>query len=717
MANPTPAETDDGEAAARPLDVGRRLNPWRSWRRHARLMAAIGAAIVLLGAPAAWLKGRPLYYTEAAVRVSPTFAKVLQDDDELRLPSYTQYRQFVEQQVRTIQRYETVVAGLERLGPQRRLWQEDGETDRHAAERLMAALTVKPVRDTYLITVGMEGRVPAGMAEVVNAVVDAYLAAQLDDEFFGIGQRVQQLEDERHTLETTIAAQAAELARLAGELAVTSFNENMPSPHDQMLAAQEDLLARARQRRIEAEATLRALDQARQREEAIDVGAAAAQEVAADPSLAAMRTVLTKWRGEVLGQLSGLTESHPGRPALERQLKEIDSELSTPTARATDAARARLTAKRDGGAARERSRAEAEVEGTRRTEAELDTEVARLRERVAWYTATYQQALNLRAAISRDRKQLNRITDRIQFLTLEARSPGFVRVTSPARVPEVPIRGGRRLWLAAVLALAVLGALAVPIAIDRFDPRLVAPADLGKVLGFAPLGWTADAPAGHPLAEDLLRRTALAIDRERRAHGSRTFALTGVGAAAGVSRLALDLGRALGELGLQVVVVDCHRQRPNPRYRGAVPGGGLAAVVRGALPAAAAIVPAAGGLPPRVAFGEADEALQPLEGFRAALAYWAAAADVVLLDAPPLPEDADAELVVQSADAALLVVPSARVMPSLVRQAARTLERLHPPVVGAILVRVSLDDGRVDVPRSAPASAAEAPGLLRLLRS
>ena len=719
MAAPTtPAPPAD---APRPTGIGRRLAPLRSWRRHRWLALALVGGILLLGAPLAWWKGRALYATEAAVRVSPTFAKVLQDDEELKLPSYTQYRQFVEQQVRTIQRYETIVAGLQRLGPQRGLWQQEGESERHAAERLMGALVIKPVPDTYLVTVGLEGHDPVGMAEVVNAVVEAYLAAQLDDEFFGIGERVKQLEAERARMASAIDTQAAELARLSGELGVTSFNESGTNPYDEVLSSEEHLLGHARQQRIEAEARFAALDKAQAREGTLDVDAAADAAVVNDPALSAMRLVLMKWRGEVLEQLSGLTSEHPGRPALERQLKEIDAELNAARDQAASGARARITGERKTTAAREYSRAQAAVDETRQSEQGLTDEVTRLRDRVAWYTATYQQALNLRAAIARDRKQLNRIADRVQFLTIEQRSPGFVRMVSPARTPETPIKGGRTKLLVVVLSLALLLAAAAPIALDRFDPHIIAPNDLARTLGFAPLGWTAAPATGAAaaVAADQLRRLALAIDRERRAHGSRRFAFSGVAPQSGVSSAALDVGRELAQLGVRTLVIDCNPLTPDPRYRGLAAAGGLAAVVDGSLQPAEAIAAAAGGLPDRVPLGAGagPTPLAPLDAFRAALDAWNADHDVLILDAPPLLSDADAELVVQSADAAVLVAAAGTVLPADVRRAARVLERLQPPVVGALLTGVRLDDGRVDVPASPAGAASRAPGLLRELWS
>jgi succinoglycan biosynthesis transport protein ExoP len=53
---------------------------------------------------------------------------------------------------------------------------------------------------------------------------------------------------------------------------------------------------------------------------------------------------------------------------------------------------------------------------------------------------------------------------------------------------------------------------------------------------------------------------------------------------------------------------------------------------------------------------------------------------------------ADAELLIGTAGAALLVISAERVTKGEVRRAARVLERLAPPVVGVVLNRVRVYD-------------------------
>jgi Mrp family chromosome partitioning ATPase len=66
--------------------------------------------------------------------------------------------------------------------------------------------------------------------------------------------------------------------------------------------------------------------------------------------------------------------------------------------------------------------------------------------------------------------------------------------------------------------------------------------------------------------------------------------------------------------------------------------------------------------------------------------------DLVLLDVPPILLSADAELLISCAAAALLIISAERGSAGEIRRAASLLERLAPPVVGAVLNRVRVYD-------------------------
>jgi hypothetical protein len=99
-------------ADAEPKSSPRSINPVESLRQHSRLALGIALGVIVLGLPAAWWKGRPTFRTEGVLFVSPRFLRNLDTDPEHELQSNSQYREFVQQQVRNINRYDIVANAL-----------------------------------------------------------------------------------------------------------------------------------------------------------------------------------------------------------------------------------------------------------------------------------------------------------------------------------------------------------------------------------------------------------------------------------------------------------------------------------------------------------------------------------------------------------------------------------------------------------------------------
>ena len=122
MSSPAQNFAPAGASAVRPVP-GRKIDPLRSLRAHAGLAILIFAAILLAGFSLALKKGKHSYSTQAVIYISPRFLKNLDDDKEFELQSNSQYREFVQQNVRTIDRYDIVEEAVKRLGKEKHLWQ------------------------------------------------------------------------------------------------------------------------------------------------------------------------------------------------------------------------------------------------------------------------------------------------------------------------------------------------------------------------------------------------------------------------------------------------------------------------------------------------------------------------------------------------------------------------------------------------------------------
>ncbi len=682
---PTPVETGNN---------GRRLTPAASLRRHLVLAMGIALAIWMIGAPIAWFFGQKIYLSEAVIFVSPRFLKNLESDLEQEMQSNSQYREFVQQQVKSVARYDILAEALRKNPRLMEWWRHNRESDQHAIERLQGSLLVKAVPDTYQITIGLEDHQPENLAEMVNAVIDEFLHRDKQDELYGKDQRIVELRKEAVRLNQEVTSLIDRRTQIAEELGVTTFNEGLINPYDRLLIDGQEALAEVRRRRIERESELASIDNS-QRSRQGTLRELARDQAVRDQGLISLKANLNVRRSELMARVSGLGPSHPGRLAAENEISEIDIEIERQMARLIESYSAMLVEQR-----------RSTVDQLRRSEAEMERTVQVQADKARWFTMNYQEALSHGVEVERLRKRLGAVDDRINFLSLEANAPGFMRVFANARRPETPIRGGRERLALLFLGAGLVLAIAIPVAADYLDPRVHTATELEESLGLPTIGSLvriAD-PITRNFARDQRWRIAGALDRAHRTSDTRIILLTSAEPGAGTSTLTLGLARTLVERGISAIALEANAFKPDKRYvdgagSDSVQREGLATILQNGGRINGQILPAKGALPDRLPVGETNGTSHLPSGtdLSRVLRLLASRYNMVLIDAPPLSLSPDTEMLATLADAVILVVAASSTCFDEVRQLARHLERLNPSTIGVLLNRV---DPRRD-PRTA----------------
>lgn len=686
--------------AAVPVDATPRrrgVKPLMSLRNHPKMAMGTALAIILVGLPIAWVKGKANYYAVAGVQIFPNFVANLREPDEVAMPSATQYRQFVQQQVRTIGRFDIIEKTLDKLPPKiREIWQPEGKTDIEGAEALQRQLDIHEIQDTYLVSIGVEGEHPWGLAETINALVETYIDTQDDEKLYGADERIETLKARRQELSDQMKRRTDEENELSAELGMTTFEAENPTPYDEALSEATQALATAIRERIAAEAAYESAKESMKRIEALPLTAQAEDVLAEDNVLGSTRSQFFSRRNELMLELNVLGPSHPARRGLEQQIEDIDAEIAALTAASLDRAREMVREDRHVEAEKELSALLALVEKAKLEEQGYRDFVSKHREKAAWFSRKYYRARALRDKITSDQAKIAEIDNRIEYLQLEDKAPGLVRLVTPARNSDIPVSGGRtKLFLLFVVAAATF-AIAFPVAVDLVDHRIHAPNDLERLLGFAPIGWQLDRSDGRveSFARDLSRRLAIAIERDRRRHKTKQLVFTSVAPGDGTTTLVLDIAVELASLGVRTLAVEGNAFKPDPRFQGTKRSRGLIAALEGE-PIKELIVRREAGLPDRLPVGNVNDEvhhLRSLERLPTLLEDLSGEYDFVVIDAPPVQLSADAEILCQSTDGTMLVVAAEGVWPGQIARAARLVERLAPPVVGAIVNRVRVYD-------------------------
>lgn len=669
---------------------GRGLQPRLSLARHGRTSAVVALLLVLLGLPLVWIKGQSFYVAEAVFQVSPNYQKNLSVDKELEFQSNSQYREFVNHLSRSVLRYDVIERALKRLdlqGVQARLPAED---DRKAIERLQRTVYVLPLADTYMVRVGLNSTEKGRADDIVNAIMGVFLETARDEQLYGSDERLRALQERAQLAREEVRGFERQRAELAGRLGLTTFGENTANPYDALLAQSREKLTLASIERAQAQAALDAFNA--QKEAPQSAGRSVLEMRLQDNGLQALRNEVVKRSEELNRTVSGLEPRHPARaPALAEQ-QEINTRLQGREEAFDSLARSNV-----------RARLTASLQQARQVERELAERVRSLEGQASTFATHFREAMRLTGEIKRREQELEDMRNRSNFLQTERNAIGFVRLITPALPADRPQGIGKAKLLAALLGVATLVWLLLPVVLDLLDRRVIAPADAERAMGIAAAGWLVrdrNAATG-VLLRDQVRRLASTLMRNRQRGAGAAFAFSSVAVGGGTTQLVIDLARTLSQLGQRVLVVDANSHAlgsPLSPVDGNAPGLSELLAGRAELSAVVSRQNHDGEALHVVPYGRLrDGGIQRLDRLRDALAAWQQDFDLVLVDVAPVLPSADAELLIDTIGQMFLVVEAESVSKRDVVRARLALEKMAPQAVGLIVNKVHLARGGADL--------------------
>jgi capsular exopolysaccharide synthesis family protein len=318
---------------------------------------------------------------------------------------------------------------------------------------------------------------------------------------------------------------------------------------------------------------------------------------------------------------------------------------------------------------------------------EEQEELARLQTILAGYRNTYATLLQ--------NYELMRLT--------AAQSVDSIIIFEEAQVPEKPVRPRKLTNTALAGAVGAMLAVGVAFLVEYLDDTIKDPDDVTRTLGLGTLGVigqvkkngegelvTVSQPLS-PVSEAFrVLRTNIrysGVDKPL-----RTLLVTSAGPTEGKSVTVANLGVAMAQAGLRVVVIDADLRRPRlHEVFGVHPRGGLTgSLLEGAMDGRLqpsgileklTLLPA-GDLPPNPAEMLSSQRFQEL------LATLAQDQDMVLIDSPPILPVTDAAVLARGVDGVLLVIDAGETRREVARRAVDNLQQVGAHLIGAVLNRV-----------------------------
>jgi uncharacterized protein involved in exopolysaccharide biosynthesis len=635
------------------------------------LALAILVLSLLAGAPYFLRKAPGIYHAEASIYVSPTYFKNLQQDREQLQVSYTT---LVNQQILTLRRYDILHEALMRLERQGIKWRHAGESEEAAVARLTTELDVQHIPDSYDVLVGLDSPEREWVAPIVNTVANTYLEKGKADDLADRSSRISALTMEQNNLQTQLQEKLEQQARLSQDLMMVSLEKATPVD-DTILASARQAQEDATHKRMEAEAQL-AIMQGKGTNGKNPLTSAAEEAVFNDGNIHNTLNTLIQRRSELQTKIQGLTPQHPLRQASEKELAAINEQIKhLPDGLADETSERMLT------------KLHADVDRNRLVESELGREVMIYASRVESRARQVQKAQGLSGDIDRLRRDLSAVTTRLSEMNLGENDPSnYLRMFSAAQPPIEPKKANAKKMLAVLFGLALFLAIAIPLALDLIDQRIVSPAEVNRAIGFQPVGVILEPNVKtKAFAEEHFRRLVNGIQRGMAGQAAKCVAITRLNHAGNSHYLVNEIGKALQERGLKTVIVDAN---PSTMPSALTPDDTLGGME------APEVMTANGQarIPARLDAGPEKELsrISVGAGVGSLLDEMRIEYDVVLVDAPPLMLSADAEYLASVSDITLVVIETGKTTRRDLIEGATLLGRIGAPSIGVIMNQVRL---------------------------
>ncbi|MGD0939053.1 MAG: hypothetical protein ABR905_05015 [Terracidiphilus sp.] len=655
------------------------INVAGSLRRHWKIAAAVLLVILGCGALALLKKAKPDYESHSEVYLSPKFPKMLAGDTEVELP----YDSYVQDQVQTVTRHDIIADSISKLPlavRQRRGLPANyvGPALPYEVELLQRDLDVRRIGSSYEMGIGLHGTTPGDLAEIVNTVTDTYVERMKSEEFYGLGDRLETLRQEKARLQKQIDDALAEQAQLMQQLGVATLSskEDGNDVYDETLQKLNAEEVTARMQREAAESQLAAVLKGSNSGGPGVMEADADQAIASDPGLSGVRTALNSRRSSLIEEMNGLRPDHPIYQKDKDELNSIDGQMNDLRHQAGEHLQDRL---------------QQEVARTRMVELQLTQELAQRTHTATSAAPKFQRAAALGPQIDSLQKAYSAIDDRIRDLELESNSPGSIHVSSKALTPLNPEPTKLKVYLLALVLFSLVGAIAAPVAMDLLDNRIFTAQDVEQVMGFYPLGVLLDSREfRREISGEYYLRLAAGVDHAVRNAGARVFLFTSPAHGSGTSTIVKELSEQLRNLELrtQTIVASATEglefTAANVSWRSQLLLQRRNKTDEIRLAALAPITASHN----RAEYGAGQE--KPtlnsvLQGLHHANEQY----DVILIDASPLPISAHTEYLARVSDVTVLVVKSSTTTKKELDRAARLLERLDVAGVAVVLNKVS----------------------------
>jgi capsular exopolysaccharide synthesis family protein len=686
------------------------IDPFSSILNHLPVVVIISFLILAVGLVGVIVRVKPFYSTEAVIKIEPVVPKVLYGKEEASIMPY--YDDFVRTQINQVKSYPVLARALEIYQEQGFVWNLPEESTEQAVNRLAARLNITQLRDTQLFALTMTSRRKEGLAEIINATVDAYLKAISEEQMNKDASRLSFLRNRKLDIEKELADKYTILQDISAKYAVGITDEKNIYVYLQAIVDLTQQLVKATSRRIEVESKLKELVKQMEKLSVIDITPDVDDWVEKDSAVRDNRIQLSRKLQDMRLVLAGVKKNHPDRKEYEESVKRLNEVNESMIKRSWEVGEKVLRGKLLSDQKKKILELETEYAAALKTEEKLRSELAEAERKATDVNTQMMQASTLRKDIQRLQDSLLRIDERIDQLEVESRSSGRVSLMTAARAPDKPSAGKRSKMMIMVVLVSIVSGIGYAIARDKMDDRIHSASDIERVLGFSPTGHILELKQEPGLNADPYRvvkdnpysqlaeqykAIAFALSMEHSKHKSSIYTCLALNQGQGTTTFITNTLHALKGNSQKKILVDLNVWSPFDQPFISQNGPGLWDVLEGKCTLKEAIIadnPYAFHVLPIGGWQRENKNLFQEFGVDAMVQILRKDYDFIMIDSPPLMLSTDAKFISQVADVTVLIVNAEEVKEKELFRAVNMLNKIGVKVISVVLNRVKLKRGK-----------------------
>ena len=695
----------------RPVKIpAKPIDPLGSILNHLHQVLMITCGILVVGVLGVVMGVKPFYSADAVIKIEPVVPKVLYGKEEASIMPY--YDDFVRTQINQVKSYPVLSRALEIYREKGFNWQLPEESTKQAVGRLAVRLNIAQLRDTQLFALTMTSRRKEGLAEIINATVEAYLETIGDEQMNKDASRLSFLRNRKLAIEKELTDKYQVLQKISAKYAVGITDEKNIYVYLQAIVDLTQTLVKATSRRIQVESKLKELVNQMGKLTVIDITSDIDEWVEKDQAIRDNRIQLSRKLQDMRLFLAGVNENHPDRQEYEENLKRLNEVQDSMLARSREVGEKVLRGKLLSDQNKKILELETEYAAALKTEEKLRSELTEAEQKATDVNTQMMKASTLRTAIQRLQDSLLRIDERIDQLEVESRSPGRIALMTVARPPGQPSAGKRSKMMIMVVLVSLVSGIGYAVARDKLDDRIHSVSDIERVLGFAPTGHILEPEQepgpiedpyrvvlDHPYSQlaEHYKAIAFALSVEHERHQSSIYSCLSLNQEEGTSTFITNALNALKGSPQKKILLDLNVWNPLTPKIISNNGRGLWDVMEGACTLKEAIVtdsPFPFHILPIGGWQKANKSLFQEFGLDAMVQILRQDYEFIMVDSPPLMLSTDAKFISQLADVTVLIVTAEQVREKELFRAVKTLDKIGVEVISVILNRVKLKRGK-----------------------